>query len=52
MTIRARDLFPDTEERSRVKAMIDLFNGKVVSVVDTDKELKFGTTYKDTRTGE
>ena len=45
MTIRARDLFPDPEERFRVKAILDLFNAKIVKI----GEQKFGTTYEDTR---
>lgn len=34
---RAKDLFPDEEERKLVKWIIDLFEGKLIYVIENDE---------------
>ena len=39
--MRAVDLFPDDAERSEVRRIVELFNGRITRVTDADGVLLF-----------
>jgi len=38
--INASELFPDPEERAKIKHIIDLFNGTLVGIYERKKRIK------------
>lgn len=44
--MKARDLFPTDEEYNEVKEFCKMFNGRIIEVVDEDKNILFETLDK------